>query len=220
MRSWVPAPRRGQRPGDGALQAHGAPRCRPALCGSTARTWQSTPPQSARKLKRWSDHGLEVGLHQPLLDQVRLGERAPDLLRRIGHLPFDDDGARFGAVRSLVHPLQQVFEIVEPGLPEPGHLAGPVGQRRQARRAGRCSGSGGPRWRSRTSPACFSTPRCFDTAGCETPACGRQRPDRLLAFAAQAARRSPAGWGRPASGRACRGHRASRSITRWLWFNS
>ena len=29
---------------------------------------------------------------------------------------------------SLVHPLEQVFEVVEPTLPEPGHLAGPVDQ--------------------------------------------------------------------------------------------
>src|SRR5262249_29959351 len=27
-----------------------------------------------------------------------------------------------------------------------------------------------PSWRSRTSPARFRTPRCFETAGCETPA--------------------------------------------------
>src|SRR5579859_3288187 len=47
-------------------------------------------------------HGwLEVVLHQPLLDQVRLRERAPDLFRRMSDLTFDDDGARFG--RGLAH---------------------------------------------------------------------------------------------------------------------
>jgi hypothetical protein len=40
--------------------------------------------------------GHEVVLHQPLLDQVRLGERAPDFLRRERHVAFDDDGTRFG----------------------------------------------------------------------------------------------------------------------------
>jgi hypothetical protein len=39
--------------------------------------------------------------------------------------------------------------------------------------------------RSRTSPASFRTPRCFDTAGCETPT-GLSGPHRLLALAAEA----------------------------------
>src|ERR1700712_441074 len=41
-------------------------------------------------------HRLEVALHQPLLDQVRLRQRAPDLLRREGDLAFDNNGKRFG----------------------------------------------------------------------------------------------------------------------------
>src|SRR5262249_24447122 len=44
---------------------------------------------------------LEVVLHEPLLDQVWLRERAPDLLRRMSELAFDDDGARFD--RRFVH---------------------------------------------------------------------------------------------------------------------
>ena len=44
---------------------------------------------------------LEIVLHQPLLDQVWLRERAPDLFRRIGYLPFDNDGERFG--RGVAH---------------------------------------------------------------------------------------------------------------------
>jgi hypothetical protein len=28
----------------------------------------------------------------------------------------------------LVHPFEQIFELVEPALPEPGHLACPVDQ--------------------------------------------------------------------------------------------
>jgi hypothetical protein len=35
--------------------------------------------------------GLEVVLHEPLLDQVWLRERTPDLFRRISYLTFDDD---------------------------------------------------------------------------------------------------------------------------------
>src|SRR5262249_16081740 len=44
---------------------------------------------------------LEVVLHEPLLDQVWLRERAPDLFRRIRYLPFDNNGKRFG--RSIGH---------------------------------------------------------------------------------------------------------------------
>src|SRR6267143_4239914 len=44
---------------------------------------------------------LEIVLHQPLLDQVWLGESAPDLFRWIRDLPFDNDGARFD--RRFVH---------------------------------------------------------------------------------------------------------------------
>jgi hypothetical protein len=72
---------------------------------------------------------LEIVFHQPLLDQVRLGQRAPDFLRRMRRLAFDNDGKRFGrGFRSSVHPSQQVFEAVEPALPEPGHLPCPVDQ--------------------------------------------------------------------------------------------
>jgi hypothetical protein len=39
---------------------------------------------------------LEVIPRQPLLDQVRLRERARDLFRRMRYLTFDDDGERFG----------------------------------------------------------------------------------------------------------------------------
>src|SRR3546814_21048164 len=43
----------------------------------------------------------EVVPQQPLLDQVWLGERAPDPFRRKRYLPFDNDGERFG--RSIAH---------------------------------------------------------------------------------------------------------------------
>src|SRR5215470_13783424 len=44
---------------------------------------------------------LEVVLHQPFLHQVRLRERAPDRLRRMRDLTFDNDRARFG--RCFLH---------------------------------------------------------------------------------------------------------------------
>jgi hypothetical protein len=77
-------------------------------------------------LKLVADLGLEVVLHQPFLHQVRLGQGAPELFGGMRDLAFDDDGARRSRCWSLVHPVEQVFEIVEPGLPEPGHAACPV----------------------------------------------------------------------------------------------
>ena len=42
--------------------------------------------------------GLEVVGHQPLLDEMGLRQRAPDLLRRMRYQPLDDDGVRFGPI--------------------------------------------------------------------------------------------------------------------------
>ena len=59
--------------------------------------------------------------------------------------------------------------MVEPALPKAGHI-GLSSRWGGQGRAARYSGSGRPAWQSRTSPACFRSPRCFETAGCETPA--------------------------------------------------
>src|SRR5882757_894179 len=61
---------------------------------------QHAAPVSA-KIETVTHGRLEVVLHQPLLDQMRLRERAPDLFRRMRDLAFDNDRARFG--RSFVH---------------------------------------------------------------------------------------------------------------------
>ena len=119
------------------------------------------------------------------------------------------------AVWSLVHPLQQIFEVVEPALPEPGHLAGPVDQRGKARRAARCNGSGGPRGgRAPARPASEPRDASRRPAARPRPAPSAPRPSARLR--GTAARRSPAGSGRRAFGRACPGRLASGSITRWL----
>jgi hypothetical protein len=55
----------------------------------------------AAKIKVMTYDGLEVVLHQPLLDQVRLRQRAPELFRRMRDFPFDDDGEGFG--RGIAH---------------------------------------------------------------------------------------------------------------------
>ena len=59
------------------------------LFGSTARTVDNAPVGA--KIEAVADDRLEVVLHEPLLDQVRLRKRAPDLFRRIGDFALDDD---------------------------------------------------------------------------------------------------------------------------------
>jgi hypothetical protein len=55
----------------------------------------------AAKIETVTHDWREVVLHQPLLDQVWLRERAPELVRWKGEFPFDNDGAQFG--RGVVH---------------------------------------------------------------------------------------------------------------------
>src|SRR5262249_46596269 len=76
------------------------------------------------KIETVVDDRLEVVLHEPLLDQVWLRERAPDLFWRIRDLTFDDDGARFS--RSMGHwfillrcPLTHSLVSSENGRGEP-----------------------------------------------------------------------------------------------------
>src|SRR5580692_11406843 len=51
----------------------------------------------AAELETVTDLGLEIVLHQPLLDQMRLGQRAPEFFQRKRELAFDDHGACFGS---------------------------------------------------------------------------------------------------------------------------
>src|SRR5262249_38942275 len=101
-----PPARWGESPGHDALQtgdvvARNVPRVRQRFVRLDRQdlTVDSAPVRA--KIETVVHDGLEIGLHQPLLDQVWLGERAPDLFRRIRHLTFDDDGERFG--RRFVH---------------------------------------------------------------------------------------------------------------------
>jgi hypothetical protein len=73
------------------------------------------------KIETVAHDRLEVVLHQPLLDQVWLRERAPDLFRRIRYLTFDNDRERFGRSVMIGHPFEYA-------LPEPRHLPCPVDQ--------------------------------------------------------------------------------------------
>src|SRR3954453_210844 len=99
--------RRRQRPGDdgpqpaGRLLARGVPAVGEPLAGFDD---QHLAVDHAVPVRQWrgaeaepvADDGLEVVPHQPLLEQRALRKGAPDLLRRVRHLPLDDEGTRGG----------------------------------------------------------------------------------------------------------------------------
>jgi len=95
---------------------------------------QHAAPVSA-KIETVAHDRLEIVLHEPLLDQVRLGERAPEFFRRMGYLTLDNDGEGRGSGHWSIL-LSQIFEVVEAALPEAGHLARPVDQRGQGAELG------------------------------------------------------------------------------------
>src|ERR1700738_1261854 len=96
-----PRARRGESPGDDALQTHCTPRVRQRFVRLDGQDLTVDGAPVSAKIETVVHDRLEVVLHQPLLDQVRLREGAPDLLGRIRYLPFDDDGAGFG--RGFAH---------------------------------------------------------------------------------------------------------------------
>src|SRR6476660_1554350 len=78
-----PRARRSESPGDDTLETIGRPRVRQRFVRLDGHdlTVDSAPVRA--KIEPVVHHGLEIVLNQPLLDQVWLGERAPDLFRRI-----------------------------------------------------------------------------------------------------------------------------------------
>ena len=160
--------------------------------------------------------GLEVVLHQLLLDQRALCKGAPDLFRRIRQLPFNHKGNESRQTWSLVHPFQQSFEAIEPVAPEVAIEAHPVDQGGQSFRPGAVVGlaSFAP---ITTRAASFRTARCLEIAGCETPepsvrACTVCSPSRLgrskIARRVASAKALQSWFGAEA---------IDRRITRWLW---
>src|SRR3954468_3672153 len=84
---------RGECPGDDTLEAISRPRVRQRFVGLDSRypTVDSAPV--CAKIETVVHDRLEIVLHEPLLDQVWLRERAPDLFRRMRYLALDNDGA-------------------------------------------------------------------------------------------------------------------------------
>src|SRR5215216_2390852 len=101
MRRWVPVLVGVKSPSDDALETIGRPRVRQPFVRLDCQDLTIDSAPVCAKMETVVHERLEVVLHQPLLDQVWLGERAPDLFRRKRYLTFDNDGERFG--RSVGH---------------------------------------------------------------------------------------------------------------------
>src|ERR1700676_1585187 len=96
-----PRARRGESPSDDTLETIGTPRVRQRFVRLDCLDLAVDSAPVCAKIETVAHDRLEVVLHEPLLDQVWLGERAPDLFRRKRDLPFDNDGERFS--RSIGH---------------------------------------------------------------------------------------------------------------------
>ena len=101
MRTCVPVGVGVKYPGDDALQAHGAPtvgESRVRLDQEDFTVDDSAPVGDGRgaEAETMVYGGLEIIFHQPLLDESALGEGAPDFLRGMRHVAFDDEGACLG----------------------------------------------------------------------------------------------------------------------------
>src|SRR5690606_26033223 len=98
-----PRPGRGKGEGDDAAQVEGGiVMCevpavgerRMRLDGENLAVEHAAPV--AVEVEAVARGGAEIVRHQPFRDQMRLGEGAPDLFRRMGEFAFDDDGTGFG----------------------------------------------------------------------------------------------------------------------------
>src|SRR5271166_4460568 len=96
-----PRARRGESPSDDTLETIGRPRVRQRFVRFDRQDLTVDSAPVCAKIETVVHDRLEIVLHEPLLDQVWLRERAPDLVQRIRYLTFDNDGERFG--RNIGH---------------------------------------------------------------------------------------------------------------------
>src|SRR6266478_5282460 len=96
-----PCARRRESPSDDTLETIGTPRVRQHFVRHDCLDLTVNNAPVCAKIETMVHDRLEVVLHEPLLDQVWLRERAPDLFRRKRDFSFDNDGERFG--RSVAH---------------------------------------------------------------------------------------------------------------------
>src|ERR1700724_1605254 len=96
-----PRARRGESPSDDTLETVGRPGVRQRFVRFDCQDLTVDSAPVCAKIETVVHDRLEIVLHQPLLDQVWLRQRAPDLFRRMSDLTFDNDGARFS--RGIAH---------------------------------------------------------------------------------------------------------------------
>src|ERR1700704_5740434 len=77
-----PRARRGESPSDDTLETIGTPRVRQRFVRLDCQDPAGNNAPARAKIETVADDRLEVVLHEPLLDQVWLRKRAPDLFRR------------------------------------------------------------------------------------------------------------------------------------------
>src|SRR5438105_2426442 len=90
-----PRARRGESPSDDTLETIGRPRVRQRFVRLDCHYLTVDSAPVCAKIETVVHDRLEIVFHQPLLDQVWLRERAPDLFRRMRYFPFDTDGGGF-----------------------------------------------------------------------------------------------------------------------------
>src|ERR1700674_5638781 len=89
-----PRARRGESPSDDTLETIGTPRVRQRFVRLDCLDLAVNSAPVCAKIETVADDRLEVVLHEPLLDQVWLGESAPDRFQRKRYLSFNNDGER------------------------------------------------------------------------------------------------------------------------------
>src|SRR5271166_416882 len=90
-----PRARRGESPSDDTLETIGRPRVRQRFVRLDRQDLTVDSAPVCAKIETVVHDKLEIVLHQPLLDQVWLGESAPDLFRRIWYPSFVNNRERF-----------------------------------------------------------------------------------------------------------------------------
>src|SRR5579883_604715 len=97
---------RSERPGDDPVYIEGRPRVGQRLVrlddqNLTIDHEVEVGSRRSLKIEAVTDNRLEIVLHEPFLDQMRLCKRTPDLFRRMRELTLDNNGAR--PCRPFVH---------------------------------------------------------------------------------------------------------------------